>query len=284
MAIRDRPPERLRAEPLVRQPRPLAARRRRAAQPDRRGRHPRRHVEPDDLREGDGRRRRATTSSSQACGDGGPLDRGRVLAPRRRRHRQRRRPAPPGATTRRGGADGFVSVEVSPDLAHDTDGTIAQAKELFGAARPPERDDQDPGDRRRAPGDHGERSPPGINVNVTLIFSLDAPRRGDRRVPRRASSSSSPSGGDLATVVVGRVVLREPGRHRDRPPAPRGQPAARQGRGGQRQARVPAVPASASRATRWDALAAKGARLQRPLWASTSTKNPAYSPTLYVDS
>ena len=59
--------------------------------------------------------------------------------------------------------------------------------------------------------------------------------------------------------------------------------AARQGGGGQREARLRAVP-RAVLGHRWEALAARGARVQRPLWASTSTKNPAYPDTLYVDS
>ena len=68
--------------------------------------------------------------------------------------RRGRHPAP-ALRRARTARDGFVSVEVSPDLAHDTDGTIAQAKELWDAPRPPERDDQDPGDRRGHPRDHG---------------------------------------------------------------------------------------------------------------------------------
>ena len=68
------------------------------------------------------------------------------------------------------GADGFVSVEVSPELAHDTDATIAQAKSCSDGWSP-ERDDQDPRDPRRPARDPGDVGA-GINTNMTLIFSL----------------------------------------------------------------------------------------------------------------
>ena len=117
-------------------------------------------------------------------------------------------------------------------------------------------------------------------MNVTLIFSLD---RHDEVIDAYLDGleQSAASGGDLSTIasVASFFVSRVDTETDRRLPEAR---AARQGRGRQRQARVPAVPRHVRR-PRWEALAAKGARLQRPLWASTSTKNPAYSPTLYVD-
>ena len=83
---------------------------------------------------------------------------------------------------------------------------------------------------------------------------------------------------------VGRVVLREPGRHRDRPPAPRRARAARaRPRSPTPSSRTSTFRADVRRARVGTRSPRKGARVQRPLWASTSTKNPAYSPTLYVD-
>ena len=96
----------------------------------RRARHPRRHVEPDDLREGDGVGQRLRRAAARG-------HRGRRVA----RATPTGISSPPTSRTRPtscgphydewDGQDGFVSVEVSPDLAHDTDGTIAQAKELW---------------------------------------------------------------------------------------------------------------------------------------------------------
>ena len=102
-------------------------------------------------------------------------------------------------------------------------------------------------------------------------------RRGHRGLPHRARAAASPRGGDLVDGRVGGVVLRQPGRHRDRPPPPRGPARC----GARPRWPTPSSPTSCSGAAspgpRWEALAAKGARVQRPLWASTSTKNPAYS-------
>ena len=69
------------------------------------------------------------------------------------------------------GADGFVSVEVSPDLAHDTQRHDRAGKRAVAAAGPPERDDQDPGHAEGIPA-ITETLAAGINVNITLIFSL----------------------------------------------------------------------------------------------------------------
>jgi transaldolase len=121
----------------------------------------------------------------------------------------------------------------------------------------------------------------GINVNVTLIFALE---RHDAVIDAYLSGLERlvASGGDpsrvssVASFFVSRVDTETDRR------LPEGH-----------ELRSRAAVANAKLAyrlfrqrfagERWDALAAKGARLQRPLWASTSTKNPAYSPTLYVD-
>ena len=127
----------------------------------------------------------------------------------------------------------------------------------------------------------------GRSINITLIFSLaryaeviEAYLAGLEAFVER--------GGDPSTRAQRRLVLRQPGRHRGRP-APRG---GRRRRGARRCAAGPAI-AQAKLAyrlfrerfagERWERLAALGAHPQRPLWASTSTKNPAYPDTLYVD-
>ena len=124
----------------------------------------------------------------------------------------------------------------------------------------------------------------GRSINVTLLFSLER----YAEVIEAYLSGLEAAEGDLSPRVVGGVVLRQPGRHRGRPP-----PRRDRHRRGARPARArprwptPSSPTSCSSSAfpgpRWEALAARGARVQRPLWASTSTKNPAYPDTLYVD-
>ncbi len=179
-----------------------------------------------------------------------------------------------------GRADGFVSVEVSPLLAHETEPTIAQAQELFTRIGRPNIMIKIPGTLEGLPA-ITETIAAGINVNVTLIFSLarhdaviDAYLAGLERL--------AASGGDLAGVssVASFFVSRvdtETDRRLPEGHALRGKAAVANAKLAYRLFR------QRFSGERWDALAVKGARLQRPLWASTSTKNPAYSSTLYVD-
>jgi transaldolase len=177
--------------------------------------------------------------------------------------------------------DGFISIEVSPLLAHDTTATIEQAASLFERLGRPNIMIKIPATPEGIPAIE-ETIAAGINVNVTLIFSLarheaviDSYLKGLERF--------ATSGGDLggvssvASFFVSRVDTETDKR------LPEGSPL-----------RGKAAVANAKLAyelfrrrfsgARWDALAARGATLQRPLWASTSTKNPAYPPTLYIDS
>src|SRR4051794_9145764 len=179
-----------------------------------------------------------------------------------------------------GGLDGFVSVEVSPELAHDAEGTRAAAESLFGRVDRPNVMIKIPGTLAglRAIED---TIAAGINVNVTLIFSLerhakviDAYIEGLRRLDE--------SGGDLSTVhSVASFFVSRVDTETDRR-LPEGH--ALRGKAAVANAKL-AYELFQQRFSGpdWEALAAKGANLQRPLWASTSTKNPAYSSTLYVD-
>jgi transaldolase len=179
-----------------------------------------------------------------------------------------------------GGLDGFVSVEVSPELAHDTDGTKEAAQSLFARVDRPNVMIKIPGTLAglRAIED---TIAAGINVNVTLIFSLDrhakvidAYLEGLRRLDE--------AGGDLATVhSVASFFVSRVDTETDRR-LPEGH--ALRGKAAVANAKL-AYELFQQRFSgpEWEALAAKGANLQRPLWASTSTKNPAYSSTLYVD-
>jgi transaldolase len=178
------------------------------------------------------------------------------------------------------GADGFVSVEVSPELARDTATTIRQAKELWERLARPNVMIKIPGTVEGLPA-ITETLAAGINVNVTLIFSLE---RYHQVIDAFMSGieQREAAGGDLhrlasvASFFVSRVDTETDRR------LPEGHPL-----------RGKAAVANAKLAyemfreefgsARWQELAGRGARVQRPLWASTSTKNPAYSPTLYVD-
>jgi transaldolase len=178
------------------------------------------------------------------------------------------------------GADGFISVEVAPDLAHDTDATIAQAKELWARLDRPNVMIKIPATEAGIPAIAAALDA-GINVNITLIFSLaryaevvNAFFEGlEARVARGDDISRLAS---VASFFVSRVDTETDRR------LPEGHPL--RGRAAVANAKLAYQHFLATFAgARWDALVAKGARVQRPLWASTSTKNPAYSPTLYID-
>ena len=177
-------------------------------------------------------------------------------------------------------ADGYVSVEVSPDLAHDTAATTQQAKELWERLARPNVMIKIPGTAEGLPA-IVDTLAAGINVNVTLIFGLERYREvigafvaGLER--RAAAGGELRNLASVASFFVSRVDTETDRR------LPEGHTL-----------RGKAAVANAKLAyqmfleefsgARWEKLEAAGARKQRPLWASTSTKNPAYSPTLYVD-
>ncbi len=191
------------------------------------------------------------------------------------------------------GEDGYVSLEVSPALAHDTDGTVRDARRFHDTIAQPNLFVKVPATREGVPAIEtliGE----GRSINVTLIFGLDrydevmeAYLRGlealvaagreaelrrvasvasffvsrvDTEVDRRLSTLAGGEGGDAATLGL------------------RGTAAVAQAQSAYQHFHHTFA------GDRWEALRAKGARVQRPLWASTSTKNPSYSDLLYVDS
>jgi transaldolase len=176
-----------------------------------------------------------------------------------------------------GGGDGFVSVEVAPTLAHDTDGTIAAARSLFGRVDRPNVMIKIPGTLEGLPAIE-ESIAAGINVNVTLIFSLD---RHDKVIDAYLAGLErfGAGGGDLSSVAsVASFFVSRVDTETDRR-LPEDSPL--RGRAAVANAKLAnALFRARFAGNRWEALAAKGARLQRPLWASTSTKNPAYSSTL----
>jgi transaldolase len=190
------------------------------------------------------------------------------------------------------GCDGFVSIEVAPELAHDEDATVEAATELHARLRLPNVLVKIPATPE------GVRAirrmvATGHSINVTLIFGLDrylevidAYLAG---LEELAASGRDLSGvASVASFFVSRVdtevdrrleSLAGAGR-----PAGAPDPLALRGRAAVANAKL-AYQAFRERfrGPRWEALAARGARLQRPLWASTSTKNPAYPDLVYVD-
>jgi transaldolase len=184
------------------------------------------------------------------------------------------------------GTDGFVSIEVAPELARDTDATIAAARRLHQRISEPNLFVKVPATVEGIPAIAaliGE----GLNINVTLIFSLaryaqviDAYQHGLETIRAR--------GGDVATVrsVASFFVSRVDTEVDQRLERIGGRDAlALQGRAAVAQARL-AYRLFRDRFSgeRWNELAGLGAHPQLPLWASTSTKNPAYPDTRYVDS
>jgi transaldolase len=190
------------------------------------------------------------------------------------------------------GMDGYVSLEVSPGAADDADETVAEARRLWMMVGRPNVMIKVPG---TAAGAEAARRliTEGINVNVTLLFSLDAYRavieaymagleerlaaghsihrlasvasffvsrvdtEGDRRIAARLGTAS-PEHAERLRALVGRLAIAN--------------------------AQLAYELFSESIATdRWLNLAVRGARPQRPLWASTSTKNPAYRDVKYVE-
>lgn len=180
------------------------------------------------------------------------------------------------------GVDGYVSVEVSPSLAHDTDGTLQAARELNDRIDEPNLYIKIPGTVEGLPAIESAIAE-GISVNVTLLFSverygevIEAYLRGLERHKGDLSGISS-----VASFFISRVDTEV-----DRRLTELGSPEALALRGkvavAQGQVAYDLFVEKFS-GPRWEALAARGARVQRPLWASTSTKNPDYPDTLYVD-
>jgi transaldolase/glucose-6-phosphate isomerase len=184
------------------------------------------------------------------------------------------------------GADGFVSLECSPYLAHDTEGTVAEGLRLWAAVDRPNLMIKVPATREGLPAIR-RLIGRGLNVNVTLLFSLtvhqevieaylsgleDLSRAGGD--PSRVASVASFFVSRIDTAVDRRLDSLAD----ERVAAPlRGQVAIA-------SAKLAYVQYQAHfRGPRWDALAARGARTQRLLWASTSTKSPAFKDTLYVE-
>ncbi len=187
------------------------------------------------------------------------------------------------------GVDGYVSLEVSPALAHDTGGTVAEARRLFAALDRPNVMVKVPATPGGIPAVR-RLIAEGININVTLVFSLQAYRQvmeayvaGLEELARNGGGVSSVA--SVASFFVSRVDTAVDALLEER---------IRLGEEKLRDLLGKVAIANAKVAyrefmdlfggERFVALEGRGARVQRPLWASTGTKNPAYSDVLYLES
>jgi transaldolase/glucose-6-phosphate isomerase len=190
------------------------------------------------------------------------------------------------------GADGYVSIEVSPYLAYDTEGSIAEARSLWQEIGRPNLMVKIPGTRDGIPAIRtliGE----GININITLLFGrgyyeqvVEAYLAGLETLARSQRLDWIAS---VASFFVSRIDSKVDAalqkKLADASPQARGELQSLQGKIAIANAKLAYQYYNQTFAgERWEKLAALGAKPQRLLWASTSTKNKAYSDVLYVDS
>ncbi len=191
------------------------------------------------------------------------------------------------------GLDGYVSIEVPPDLARDTEATIKDAKRYFAAINRPNVMIKIPGTDEGLPA-VTEVIASGISVNVTLLFSVESYVKTawayieglEKRVAAGEDISNINS---VASFFISRIDSNIDGRL---------DKLIKQTDDTQKQEELQELKGKFAianakiayqkykeiiKSDRWQALAAKGAKEQRLLWASTSTKNPAYSDVIYVD-
>ena len=186
------------------------------------------------------------------------------------------------------GLDGYVSLEVPPTLAHDTDGTIAAAQRLWGEVNRPNLMIKIPGTAEGVPAIKATIAA-GINVNVTLLFSVDRYEAAANAYiegleERAAKGEPIDRLASVASFFVSRIDT-----------AIDKQVQARIDKGEKLEHLLGKAAVANTKLAyqrflkifgteRFAALKANGAHVQRPLWASTSTKNPAYADLMYVES
>jgi transaldolase / glucose-6-phosphate isomerase len=190
-----------------------------------------------------------------------------------------------------GGVDGYVSLEVAPDVANDTQASVEEGRRLWQEVSRPNLMIKVPGTREGLPAILTLLQE-GINVNVTLLFSRSIYERVAETfieaLEVRAGRGDAVSGvASVASFFVSRIDTLVESQIEDRRPL----------LGEAERPRLDALAGKVAIANaklayqsykrifsgpRWDALAARGARPQRVLWASTGTKNPKYSDVLYV--
>lgn len=183
------------------------------------------------------------------------------------------------------GADGFVSLEVDPRLAHDAQRTLEEAERLWNWVDRPNLMVKVPATPEGIPAIQAALEK-GININVTLLFSREAYRAVMEAylsaLEARSARGESLAGiASVASFFVSRLDSLVDSRLEE---IGTPQALALCGKAAVANAKLAYQDfLEVFAAERWEALAAAGARVQRPLWASTSTKNPKYPDTLYID-
>jgi transaldolase len=187
--------------------------------------------------------------------------------------------------------DGYVSIEVSPGAAHDAEATVKEAHRLWKTVARPNVMIKVPGTREGCVA-LARLIADGINVNVTLLFAVDAHERVIdaylRGLETRANGGRPLANiASVASFFVSRVdsaidgaldgMVKAGTLTADRASALKGKAAIANAK------RAYALFERRFSDARWERLKALGAQVQRPLWASTSTKNPAYRDTIYVE-
>ena len=190
------------------------------------------------------------------------------------------------------GADGYVSIEISPGVSHNADAAIEEARRLWKTVDRPNVMVKVPG---TAEGAVAVRRliAEGINVNITLLFAIEAHERVIEAylagLEDRIKAHQPIDGlASVASFFVSRVdteidkrldalIARALGSEKERLQTLKGRSAIANAKLAYRLFR------QKFSGPRWEALAKQGARVQRPLWASTSTKNPAYRDVMYVE-
>jgi len=193
---------------------------------------------------------------------------------------------------RTNGRDGYVSLEVSPLLAHDTQGSIEEARRLFRAVNRPNVMIKIPGTKEGLPAIEQTISE-GININITLLFGID--RYADvANVYLKALEKRVAQGQpvdhlvSVASVFVSRIDALVDKQLQAKLASAKTAEERRKIEGAIGRVAVANTKLVYQKykeiflTPRFEALAKKGARVQRPLWGSTSTKNPKYSDILYV--
>jgi transaldolase/glucose-6-phosphate isomerase len=191
-----------------------------------------------------------------------------------------------------GGGDGYVSLEVSPYLAYDTEGTVGEARHLWDLVDRPNLMIKIPATEQGLPAIRRSLAA-GLNINITLIFSLKRYRQVidaylSALEDRLAAGLAVDGLASVASFFVSRIdtkvdtrleaLIRQGGQIAERARALQGKAAVASAKGAYQ------IFLESVQGERFARLRERGARVQRPLWGSTSTKNPAYSDVLYVES
>jgi transaldolase len=190
------------------------------------------------------------------------------------------------------GADGYVSIEVSPGVSHSAEETVEEARRLWKTVNRPNVMVKVPGTQEGAIAVR-RLTAEGINVNITLLFAIEAHERvieaylaglEDRVAARQPIDGLASVASFFVSRVDTEIDKRLDGLISKATPPEKERLQMLKGRAAIANAKLAyRLFTQKFSGTRWEVLSKQGARVQRPLWASTSTKNPAYRDVMYVE-